>query len=192
MVFLGLLLAAAAVTAAVGIAMANQGAADLTLFGQSVPFLSAQWQVFLAGAAVAMVFMVGMLFVFGGVGRRLRERRDLRYLREEHEESLSTLEMERRRLRRELDRVRKSGGPPPRGPAAGGPAPGRPVEGRPVEGRPVEGRPAPGRPVAGPAASGQPGRPSGRPAPGPEGPRGGPSTSMAGAAARSSFFDRVD
>ncbi|MFD0853612.1 hypothetical protein ACFQ07_15350, partial [Actinomadura adrarensis] len=115
MVFLGLLLAAAAVTVAVGIAAANDGTASLTLLDRNVPLITEQWHVFAAGAAVALLFMIGMIMIFRGFGRKLRDRRDLRYLREEHEESLSTMEMERRRLQRELERARKAGdaGPPP-------------------------------------------------------------------------------
>jgi hypothetical protein len=121
-----------------------------------------QWQVFVAGAGVAVVFMLGMIFIFSGIGRTIRKRRDLRYLREEHEESLTTLEMERRRLQRELARARKTGDV------------GRPGDTAPVPGGPGPGL-APGRPVAGPAAAG-PGNPG----------------SMVGSASRSSFFDRTD
>ncbi|GLZ07325.1 hypothetical protein Acsp03_47910 [Actinomadura sp. NBRC 104412] len=138
MVLLGLLMAAAAVTVAVGVVAANEGTATLTAFGETVPFVNNQWQVFLAGAAVAVLFVVGVTLLFMGVGRGLRKRRDLRYLREEHEESLTTLEMEKRRLQRELARVR--GGDP------GSPSvPGAPVSS-------PSGPPVDGRPVAGPAA----------------------------------------
>ncbi|MEW2357472.1 hypothetical protein [Spirillospora sp. NPDC029432] len=148
MVFLGLLLAAAAVTAATGIVLSNDGAATLTVFGETVPGVSNQWQIFMCGALVAVVFMAGMTMAFLGFGRLMRTRRDLRYLREEHEESLTTLEMEKRQLQRELARVR--GGKP------GAPA-------------------APARPSV----------------PQPRGPRNG-DTPLAGAAARSDFFDRKD
>jgi len=107
MVFLGLILVAAAIAVGAGVVLDNTDAAHLAVFGQSVPGVSNEWQVFLAGAAVAVVFVVGMSLVFTGAGRRIRNRRDLRDLREEREESLSTLEMEKRRLERELARVRQ-------------------------------------------------------------------------------------
>ncbi|GGP98151.1 hypothetical protein BKA00_005850 [Actinomadura coerulea] len=123
MVFLGFLLVAAAITVGAGVVMDNTGPADLVVFGQAVPGLESEWQVFLSGAGVALVFLAGMALAFKGAGRRIRTRRDLRDLREEHEESLTTLEMEKRRLERELARVRQS--PPrrdtaPREPAAQG------------------------------------------------------------------------
>ncbi|MFB4316581.1 hypothetical protein [Actinomadura sp. 21ATH] len=153
MVFLGLLLAAAAVTAATGIILSNDGAATLTVFGETVPGVSNQWQIFMCGALVAVVFMAGMTMAFLGFGRLMRTRRDLRYLREEHEESLTTLEMEKRQLQRELARVRGTGGKP-----------------------------------GAPAAPAAPARPS---VPRQRGPRNG-DTPLAGAAARSDFFDRKD
>ncbi|CNG03215.1 Uncharacterised protein [Mycobacterium tuberculosis] len=107
MVFLGFLLVAAAVAVSAGVVLDNTGDAQLVLFGQSVPGLSSEWQVFLAGAGVAVVFVLGMTLFVTGAGRRIRTRRDLRDLREEHEESLTTLEMEKRRLERELARVRQ-------------------------------------------------------------------------------------
>ncbi|KAB2384554.1 hypothetical protein, partial [Actinomadura montaniterrae] len=113
MAFIGLLLLAAAGVVAAGIIMDNTDPSHLTAFGQAIPGIHNEWQVFLAGAGVAVVFVVGMMLTFAGAGRLLRARRDLRYLREEHEESLTTLEMEKRRLQRELARVRQNGGPAP-------------------------------------------------------------------------------
>lgn len=115
MVFLGFVLVAAAITVGAGVVMDNTGPANLVVFGQAVPGLESEWQVFLAGAAVALVFLAGMALTFTGAARRIRTRRDLRDLREEHEESLTTLEMEKRRLERELAHVRQS---PPRRDAA--------------------------------------------------------------------------
>ncbi|MEU8343621.1 hypothetical protein AB0C74_18140 [Spirillospora sp. NPDC048832] len=110
MVFIGFLLVAAAIGVGAGVVLDNTDAADLTVFGQSVPGVSSQWQVFLAGAGVAIVFFMGMMLTCSGVARRIRDRRDLRDLREEHQESLTTLEMEKRRLERELAQVRQGGG----------------------------------------------------------------------------------
>ncbi|GGU93910.1 hypothetical protein GCM10010182_07130 [Actinomadura cremea] len=113
MVFVGFLLVAAAITVGAGVLLANTGPADLVVFGQDVPFVNNEWQVFVAGAVVAAVFVIGTMLTFMGAGRILRARRDLRYLREEHEESLTTLEMEKRRLERELARVRQGKGGTP-------------------------------------------------------------------------------
>lgn len=130
MVFLGFLLVAAAITVGAGVVIDNTGPADLVVFGQAVPGLESEWQVFFSGAGVALVFLSGMAFTFKGAARRIRTRRDLRDLREEHEESLTTLEMEKRRLERELARVRQRSAPrrdaAPREPA---------VQGAPVAGR---------------------------------------------------------
>lgn len=108
MVFLGFLLVAAAIAVGAGVVLDNTDAAHLAVFGQNVPGLNNEWQVFLAGAAVAVVFVLGMTLTVSGAARRIRNRRDLRDLREEHEESLTTLEMEKRRLERELARVRQN------------------------------------------------------------------------------------
>ncbi|MEO3826008.1 hypothetical protein [Actinomadura sp. B10D3] len=124
MVFLGFLLVAAAIAVGVGVVLDNSDPANLVLLGQTVPALENEWQVFLAGAAVALVLFSGLMLTFMGAARRIRDRRDLRDLREEHEESLTTLEMEKRRLQRELARVKQSGPrqapPPPREPAVQG------------------------------------------------------------------------
>ncbi|MEV0661689.1 hypothetical protein ACIBI3_05120 [Actinomadura luteofluorescens] len=129
MVFLGFLLVAAAITVGAGVVMDNTGPANLVVFGQTVPGLESDWQVFLSGAGVALVFFVGMTLAFTGAARRIRARRDLRDLREEREESLTTLEMEKRRLERELARVRQNASPrdaAPREPAVqGARTPGR-------------------------------------------------------------------
>ncbi|MDL4816985.1 hypothetical protein, partial [Actinomadura opuntiae] len=130
MAFLGLLLLAAAAIVAAGVVLDNTDPAHITAFGQAVPGIDNEWQVFVAGAAVAVVLVVGLTLTLVGAGRILRARRDLRYLREEHEESLTTLELEKRRLQSELARVRQNGpassapgAPPlPRRPAAPAPA----------------------------------------------------------------------
>ncbi|MFI0480480.1 hypothetical protein [Actinomadura sp. 9N215] len=120
MVFLGFLLVAAAIAAVAGVVLDNTDPASLIVFGRTVPGVHEQWQVFLAGAGVAVVFVTGMMLAFAGTARRVRTRRDLRDLREEHEESLTTLEMEKRRLQRELARVRQNPGAVP----GAGPGPG--------------------------------------------------------------------
>ncbi|RKS79476.1 hypothetical protein BZB76_0942 [Actinomadura pelletieri DSM 43383] len=108
MVFLGSLLVVAAIAAVVGVILGNTGSTSLVAFGQTVPGVDELWQVFLAGAVTAVVFIAGMALGVIGTVRLVRTRRDLRDLREEHEESLTTLEMEKRRLQRELARVRQA------------------------------------------------------------------------------------
>lgn len=107
MIFLGLLVSAAAVAMGVTIVLDNSGEAKLTAFGDEIPGITSQWHVFAAGAAVAIVLMAGLTLVAFGFGRSFRARRELRVLREEHEVSMTTLEMEKRQLQRELARVRR-------------------------------------------------------------------------------------
>lgn len=132
MVFLGFLLVAAAIAVGAGVVLDNSDAAQLAVFGQSVPGVSNEWQVFLTGAGVAVVFVLGMTLTFTGAARRIRNRRDLRDLREEHQESLTTLEMEKRRLERELANVRQGSGRQGRRSAQPRPEPAEPAA--PVQG----------------------------------------------------------
>jgi uncharacterized protein HemX len=110
MIFLGLVLAAAAAVIGGVIVLDNTGAAELTAFGDTVPGVTSQWHVFLAGAAVAIVFMAGMMLATLGMGRAIRLRKEFRELRDEHEESVTTMEMEKRQLQRELARARREVG----------------------------------------------------------------------------------
>jgi predicted ABC-type transport system involved in lysophospholipase L1 biosynthesis ATPase subunit len=119
MIFLGLAVAAVAAAVGVGVILDNSGPAQLTVFGHEVIGLDSQWHVFMAGAAVAIVFMTGMMLATLGIGRAVRLRRELRDLRDEHQESMTTLEMEKRQLQRELARARSEGGTSP--------LPGQPV-----------------------------------------------------------------
>ncbi|MEV4001920.1 hypothetical protein [Actinomadura sp. NPDC049753] len=107
MIFLGLLVALAAGAAGVAVVLDNPDAAQLTLFGDEVPGVTSQWHVFMAGAIVAIVFMAGMMVASLGFRRTMNMRRELRDLRDEHEESLQTLEMERRRLQQALAQARR-------------------------------------------------------------------------------------
>jgi hypothetical protein len=131
MVFLGFLLVAAAIAVGAGVVLDNTDSAQLAVFGQDVPGLNNEWQVFLAGAGVAVVLVLGLMLTFTGAVRRIRNHRDLRDLREEHQESLTTLEMEKRRLERELARVRQGPGRRNAQPQPASP----PVEGVRVAGR---------------------------------------------------------
>ncbi|MBC6459551.1 hypothetical protein [Actinomadura sp. HBU206391] len=110
MIFLGLILAAAATVVGVSVVLDNTGASELTAFGETVPGVTSQWHVFLAGAAVAIVFMAGMTVATLGIGRAIRIRKELRELRDEHEESMTTMELEKRQLQRELARARREAG----------------------------------------------------------------------------------
>ncbi|WP_051467437.1 hypothetical protein [Actinomadura oligospora] len=125
MLFLGLILAAAAVALGAAVVIFDTGPAQLTLFDQRVPGITSLWQVFLAGAVTAALFVVAMIMLWIGFGRMLANRRDLR-------DSLTTLEMEKKQLQDQLDRARRGG------------APGRPGRGR-GRGEPRGAdRPAPG------------------------------------------------
>lgn len=106
MILLGVLLAGAAVCVAVGIVADNSAPATLSVFGQHIPGVTSQGQVFVAGVLVSIFFVIGLAIASLAMGRSMRVRRELRDLREEHEESLSALEMERQQLQRELARAR--------------------------------------------------------------------------------------
>src|SRR3954451_134738 len=108
MVFLGILLAAAAVCVAVGAIAENTAPATLNIFGQHIPGVTSNAQVFVAGVIVTIFFMIGLTISSLALGRSMRVRRELRDLREEHDESLSTLEKERQNLQRELARARSN------------------------------------------------------------------------------------
>jgi Na+/melibiose symporter-like transporter len=110
MVILGIILAGAAVCVAVGIIADNSAPATMTLFGQHVPGVTSQAQVFIAGVVIAIFFVIGLMLSYLSLARSMRVRRELRDLREEHEESLSAMEYERQQLQRELARARNSAG----------------------------------------------------------------------------------
>ncbi|RSN70163.1 hypothetical protein [Actinomadura sp. WAC 06369] len=117
MIFLGLVLVLAAVLAAVAVMLDNTGEAGLTAFGDSVPGVTEEWHVFMAGAVVAVVFMAGVMVAAFGFKHAIEMRRELRDLRDEHEESLQTLEMERRKLQQALAQARRGMGDEPSIPA---------------------------------------------------------------------------
>src|ERR671937_246397 len=98
MVFLGILLAAAAVATAVALVTENSASASLSLLGHHVPGVSTQAHVFVLGVIVALIFVVGLTIASLALGRSVRVHRELRELRVEHRESLSSLEMEKRQL----------------------------------------------------------------------------------------------
>lgn len=107
MIFLGLVVTLAAVAVGVAVVLDNTGEAQMTMFGDSVPGITEQWHIFMAGVAVAIVFMAGMTVAALGFKRAVNMRRELRELRDEHEESLQTLEIERRKLQQALAQARR-------------------------------------------------------------------------------------
>ena len=109
MVFLGILLAGIAVSVVVSIIAENSAPASLSVFGQHVPGVTSEAQVFVAGVIVTIFFVIGLAISSLALGRSMRVRRELRELREEHEESLSTIEMERQQFQRDLARARNRG-----------------------------------------------------------------------------------
>ncbi|WP_067795377.1 hypothetical protein [Actinomadura formosensis] len=107
MIFLGLIVALAAAVAGVAVVLDNTGDVQMSMFGEQIPGITQQWHVFMAGAVVAVVFMSGVMVAALGFRRAMNVRRELRDLRDEHEESLQTLEMERRRLQQALAQARR-------------------------------------------------------------------------------------
>lgn len=107
MIFLGLIVALAAGVVGVAVVLDNSGSAQMSVFGDEIPGITQEWHVFMAGAVVAIVFMAGVMLATLGLRRAIDMRRELRDLREEHEESLQTLEMERRKLQQALAQARR-------------------------------------------------------------------------------------
>jgi uncharacterized protein HemX len=112
MVILGIVLAAVAVGVGIGIFAENSSPASIDVLGRHVPGVQTEGQIFAAGVLVAFVFILGLGLSLLTINRALRLRRELRDLREEHRESVSTLEMEKQRLQRELARARGTAQPP--------------------------------------------------------------------------------
>jgi uncharacterized protein HemX len=112
-VFLGLVVAAVAMVIGIDVAVENTDPATLTVFGRTVPQATTQGQVFLFGAGVTLVLIAGLVIVYFAMARALRLRRELRYLREEAEESITTLERQKRQLQRELAQARRDTGQAP-------------------------------------------------------------------------------
>lgn len=113
MVFLGIVLAAAAVGVGVGVIAENSSSASLSVFGQNVPGVHTEAQVFIVGVIVATFVIAGIAVSSLSLLRSMRARRELRDLREERQESMSTLEMKNQQLQRELARARGGAGSAP-------------------------------------------------------------------------------
>jgi xanthine/uracil permease len=112
-IFLGLVLAGAALALCAGVALDNGSPAQLNTFGHTVPGVTTEWQVFLAGVIVAVLLMAGLTAVFFGIGRAIRRREERRQIREEAEESISALQLQKRQLQRELALARAGTEPAP-------------------------------------------------------------------------------
>jgi len=112
MVFLGLILAAIAVVAGVGVLLDNSDPVTVSAFGQSVSGFTER-EVFVGGLAVACLFVLGWILIISGIRRRRRLSRDLDELdelRENREAYIESLEAERTRLTRELANARQDPG----------------------------------------------------------------------------------
>lgn len=113
MVFLGVVLAAAAVVVAIGLIAENSSAASLSLFGHNVPGVHTEARVIIVGMIVAAFVGVGLAMSSLSLLRSMRVRRELRDLRDERQESMSALQMENQQLQRELARARADTGSAP-------------------------------------------------------------------------------
>jgi uncharacterized protein HemX len=112
-VFLGFVLAAVAVTLGVDVAVENTAPTKLIVFGHTVPAVTTQGQVFLSGVGLAVVLIVGLMMACLAMARAIRRRREFRQLRDKAEESITTLEMQKRQLQRELAHARRDTGQTP-------------------------------------------------------------------------------
>jgi hypothetical protein len=117
----------AAVAVGFGVASENSAPAHLTILHKTVPSVTTQGQVFLAGAVVAAVLLAGLMLLVLGARRAIRLRQTIDDLEEEREESLSALVAENERLRRELARTPRGAGRTPPAPGTTAQPGGAPV-----------------------------------------------------------------
>jgi hypothetical protein len=113
MVFLGIVLATAAVVVGVGVITENSSSASLSVFGQHVPGVHTEARVFIAGVIVATFIIAGLAMSSLSLLRSMRARRELHDLREEREESMSALVKKNQQLQQELARTRSGAGSAP-------------------------------------------------------------------------------
>lgn len=119
MVFLGLILAAVAIVAAVGVLLDNSEPVTISVFGQAAPGIT-EGELFVGGMTVAAAFILGCILVVGGVRRSRRMHAELDDLRENREMYIEALEREKDKLQREAAQNRAAPGPM----SDPGPAPG--------------------------------------------------------------------
>lgn len=109
MVLLALLLIAAGIAAAVGLVLGgNTATVDLAAYGYAVSDVPV-YAVFGAGAAAMFLVMSGVGMLRRSARRSLERRREIEYLRDEHEENLRRLEDENAALQQELEESRGRG-----------------------------------------------------------------------------------
>ncbi|GLY74474.1 hypothetical protein [Actinoallomurus iriomotensis] len=106
MVFVGVVVAVAAVVVGIEVIVHNSSSASLGFFGYHVPGVHTEAQVFAAGLIVAFVAGGGLAMAWISLLRKARVRRELHDLREEREETMASLERKNQQLERELARVR--------------------------------------------------------------------------------------
>jgi hypothetical protein len=102
MIVLGLLLMVLAGAALVAVANDETGgiAASITVLGRTLEL--SKLELFLAGAATAAVFLIGLIALSGGMRRAGAKRKKLREARVETRDRVARLEEEKRRLERKL------------------------------------------------------------------------------------------
>jgi hypothetical protein len=109
MIFIGIVLIALATGATAGIILDsanNTAAMTLSDFGRTVHGMSPT-SVFLTGAGVAAVFLLGCMVAGYGVRRSTRIRRELRDLRDQQDENVQVLLAEKAALERQLEQARR-------------------------------------------------------------------------------------
>jgi hypothetical protein len=102
MVLLGLLLIMVAAAAMIEVSI-NDTADTMPITIWDWTFNLSPFELFVAGAAAAVVFLVGLLMVSGGMRRSTTKRRKLREARLAERQRLSQLEAEKRDLERRLE-----------------------------------------------------------------------------------------
>lgn len=102
MVFLGVVVAIAAVVVGIEVIVQNSSPASLSLFGHHVPGVQTEAHVIIVGMIVALFAGGGFMMSLAALLRTARARRELHDLREEREESLATLQLKNQQLEREL------------------------------------------------------------------------------------------
>lgn len=110
MIFLGIVFVALGAGGAAGVIAenANNSAAfTLSIFGATFHGMSIT-EVFLTGAGVACLFLLGCGLTLAGVRRSVSLRRELRDLREQQDEGMQTLLAQKAQLERELERQRRN------------------------------------------------------------------------------------
>ncbi|GII33719.1 hypothetical protein [Planotetraspora mira] len=135
MVLLGLLLIIVAAAAMIEVSIDDTAVTmPITILDRT--FNLSPFELFLAGAATAVVFLIGLLMVSGGMRRSTAKRRKLREARVAERQRLSQLEAEKRDLERRLEGTGPAADPTagPTDPATAGPGPGTdPVTARAAE-----------------------------------------------------------